>query len=61
MLSKSWLKSYFRRPEKILLQTDVKSQVVALRDLALLSCKTGKSLFFAGDWAIASIASHAAT
>ena len=61
MLSKSWLKNYFQRPEKTLLQTNVNSQVVALRDLALLSRKTGKSLFFAGNEAIASIASHAAT
>jgi hypothetical protein len=38
MSSTSWLKEYFQRYEKTLLQTDVSSQVVAFRDLALRSC-----------------------
>ena len=60
MSSKLWLKNYFQRYEKTLQQTDVSSQVVALRDLAVLSRESGKRFFFAGNGASASIASHGA-
>jgi D-sedoheptulose 7-phosphate isomerase len=43
-----------------LLQTDVGEQIVALRNLVFSLRESGRSIFFAGNGASASIASHAA-
>jgi D-sedoheptulose 7-phosphate isomerase len=60
MSSQTWLQEYFRRYERSLFQTDVSSQIVALRDLVFDLRKNGKRIFFAGNGASASIASHGA-
>lgn len=60
MSSQTWLQDYFRRYERSLFQTDVSSQIVALRDLVFDLRKNGKRIFFAGNGASASIASHGA-
>lgn len=60
MSSQIWLQDYFRRYERTLFQTDVSSQIVALRDRIFDLRKNGKRIFFAGNGASASIASHGA-
>jgi D-sedoheptulose 7-phosphate isomerase len=60
MTSKKWLQDYFQRYEQSLLKTDVSSQLIELRDLVMSLRASGKHIFFAGNGASASIASHAA-
>jgi len=60
MNSQTWFRDYFRRYERSLLQTDVSEQIVDLRDLVFDLRTAGRRIFFAGNGASASIASHAA-
>ena len=60
MSSTSWLQDYFRLYEKSLLKTDVNRQLIELRDLIIQFRGSGRHIFFAGNGASASIASHAA-
>lgn len=60
MTSQNWLRNYFLRYEQSLFQTDVSEQIIALRNLVLESRDSGRRIFFAGNGASASIASHAA-
>jgi D-sedoheptulose 7-phosphate isomerase len=60
MTSQSWLREYFRRYERSLFQTDVSLQIVALKELVFDLRKSHRRIFFAGNGASASIASHGA-
>ena len=58
---KTFLEDYFGLYRRLLLETDVKSELLAFRDLCLEVKARGNKLIFAGNGASASIASHAAT
>ena len=57
---KSWLKDYFSRYQKSIFETDVSEQIIELRDLVCQLRENSHRIFFAGNGASASIASHAA-
>jgi D-sedoheptulose 7-phosphate isomerase len=56
----SWFRSYFRRYEHSLLETDVSPQIAAFASLLRGIRSSGACVFLAGNGASASIASHAA-
>jgi D-sedoheptulose 7-phosphate isomerase len=56
-----FLDNYFNSYKSLLLETDIRSQLFALRDLCLQVKSSGKKIIFIGNGASASIASHAAT
>ncbi len=60
MNSENWLQEYFQRYQRSLFETDVSRQIVELRDLVQRSKKESRRIFFAGNGASASIASHGA-
>ena len=59
-INKGWLEDYFDRYRKSLFETDVSEQIIGLRNLVFQLREQQKRIFFAGNGASASIASHAA-
>ena len=57
----AFLENYFGLYRRLLLETDIKSELLAFRDLCLEVKARGNKLIFAGNGASASISSHAAT
>lgn len=57
----TFLENYFALYRRLLLETDIKADLLAFRDLCLEVKARGNKLIFAGNGASASIASHAAT
>lgn len=57
----TFLENYFALYRRLLLETDIKAELLAFRDLCLDVKARGKKLIFAGNGASASISSHAAT
>ena len=60
MTDNTFLDDYFARYRRALFETDVRSQLLAFRDLCLEVRRRDGKLMFAGNGASASIASHAA-
>ena len=58
---KLFLDNYFGLYRRLLLETDVKYDLIAFRDICKSVQSRGKKLIFAGNGASASISSHAAT
>jgi len=56
-----FLDNYFALYRRLLLETDIKAELLAFRDLCLQVKARGNKLIFAGNGASASISSHAAT
>ncbi|WP_367980922.1 SIS domain-containing protein [Spiribacter roseus] len=56
-----FLEDYFALYRRVLLETQIKDELLAFRDLCLDVKTRGNKLIFAGNGASASIASHAAT
>ncbi|QVL50105.1 MAG: SIS domain-containing protein [Thiocapsa sp.] len=57
----TFLENYFALYRRLLLETDIKRELLAFRDLCLEVKARGNKLIFAGNGASASISSHAAT
>lgn len=55
-----FLKDYFNRYKKAILETDVTRELIETKELFLDIQKNGKKIIFAGNGASATIASHAA-
>ena len=60
MTDNAFLDDYFTRYRRALLETDVRAELLAFRDLCLEVKERDGKLIFAGNGASASIASHAA-
>lgn len=58
---RSFLEDYFALYRRVLLETQIKDELLAFRDRCLEVKARGNKLIFAGNGASASIASHAAT
>mgnify|MGYP000706869428 CR=1 FL=1 len=61
MNDKEFLNHYFERYRRVLLETDIKTDLLEFRDICLGLKARGNKLIFAGNGASASISSHAAT
>ena len=59
-MKNAFLKNYFERYQKLLLNSDVSKEILQSRDLLIKTNNNGNKVVFAGNGASASIASHAA-